>query len=301
MKYRNCFASLKTFVACTLGFTLVILNFQAQSQDDAYWIGLPAKNPAAIGTATDWIYGGYLFSNYGNTFSSYQAGIDYELSPKAGSIGFLFSNNKSNYETTSLYHLSYSYTVPVKELGELSIGVGAGVHNYKNDLRRYRLFPDGEVDPSYENLGVVEWKLLQTGLGLFFNSACFDLGLSYYRYNELKNELNTNPYYSLKEPPGVVTALGAYRFKLGGNLVIEPNLLLEFTDGNTDKYAGVFFKLNERFWAGYNSLNFNDLHSIMAGVDLKRRYRLGYSYSFPRLFEGDYLNMHEFLLAFRIK
>jgi type IX secretion system PorP/SprF family membrane protein len=289
---------LPTSILCLI---LFVATFQARSQDDAYWIGLPAKNPAAIGTATDWVYGGYLFSNHDNTLSSYQAGIDYELSPKVGSIGFLYTNNKAGYVTASQFQLSYSYTFSVNELGKLSIGVGAGTYNYKNDLRRYKLFQDGEEDPGYENPGVVEWKLLQTGLGLFFNSACFDLGLSYYRYDELKDESNTNSNYSLKEPPGVVTALGAYRFKLGGKFVVEPNLLLEFTDGNTDKYAGVFFKLKERVWAGYNSINFNDLHSVMTGVDLKGRYRVGYSYSFPKLFDGDYLNMHEFLLAVRIK
>ncbi|WP_423130590.1 type IX secretion system membrane protein PorP/SprF [Gaoshiqia sp. Z1-71] len=273
----------------------------AQSQDDAYWVGLPLKNPAAIGSPTDWVYGGYFFTNSVSDLNGFTAGADYTISPKIGSVGFNFEKEEFSIDDLTFWQLSYAYTASFQEKGSLSIGLGSGHMNYTHNSQRY-------IPPSspYNAFGhyVTESKErvhLKSGLGLFFNSGRFDLGASYTRYDELKNEIN-DPTLSLLAGPGdVCTLLGAYRFPVSEKLRIEPNLLVDLEKGNTDTCAGVFFKYHECLWAGYNSLNFNDLHAIMLGGDIKGKFRIGYYYSFSKPIDGDSLNLHEFLLSVRIR
>ncbi|RIH65679.1 hypothetical protein D1164_08455 [Mariniphaga sediminis] len=54
-------------------------------------------------------------------------------------------------------------------------------------------------------------------------------------------------------------------------------------------------------WGGYNNLNLNDLHSLLIGFDIIKRFRVGYSYTFTKIFNSSGLNMHEFLLGIRLK
>ncbi|WP_423130591.1 type IX secretion system membrane protein PorP/SprF [Gaoshiqia sp. Z1-71] len=281
-----------------LVLTLISVCFvtPAQSQDDAYWVGLPLKNPAAIGSPTDWVYGGYFFTNSVSDLNGFTAGADYTISPKIGSVGFNFEKEEFSIIDLSLWQLSYAYTVSLKEKGRLSVGFGTGILNYKYNLDEYMLEPG-----SPSGLEPEKWVYLKSGLGLFFNAARLDLGMSYARYDELKKEVNHPSYPSWAGPDDVYTLLGAYRFPVSEKLRIEPNLLVDLEKGNTDTYAGVFFKYHERLWAGYSSLDFNDLHSVMLGGDINGKFRVGYHYSFSRLFDSDSLNLHEFLLSVRIR
>lgn len=303
---------------CVLVSAIIFMVFSApvHAQDDAYWMGLPTKNPAAIGSPTDWVYGGYFFSNFDNAVSGYSGGIDYQISPKIGTLGFNFDREEFGLERIYQFQLNYAYTFSFFEKGQISVGAAVGVMNYKNDLTQYYSYYEPSnydyggnyygyggytSEPLDVNLEPV-WVHLKSSLGWYFLSDRLDLGMSYSRWDELEDEINDDSdYYSFKSPGGVFSLLGAYRIQVNGKLRVEPNLLLDFEDGNTDTYAGVFFKYRSRFWAGYSSLDFDELHSVMAGCDIKGKYRLGYSYNFPKLFDGDYLNYHEFILAFRLK
>ena len=289
--------------SCVLVLTIILMGMikPAQSQDDAYWVGLPIKNPAAIGSPTDWFYDGYFFTNEVSDLKGFSAGADFTISPKIGSVGFNFEKEEYSFNDMSFWQLSYAYTVSFQEKGSLSIGLGAGHLNYTYNSAKY-IPPSGPYDAFGHYVAEAkEWVHLKSGLGLFFNSGSFDLGLSYTRYDELKNEISDPAFFSLTDPVDVYTLLGAYRFSVSETLRIEPNLLVDLDNGNTDAYAGVFFKYHERLWAGYNSLDFNDLHSLMLGCDINGKFRLGYHYSFSGLFDDDSLNLHEFLLSVRIR
>ncbi|MCW0482583.1 type IX secretion system membrane protein PorP/SprF [Gaoshiqia sediminis] len=286
---------------CVLVSAIIFMVFSApvHAQDDAYWMGLPTKNPAAIGSPTDWVYGGYFFSNFDHAISGYSGGIDYQISPKIGTLGFNFDREEYDLLRVCQFQMNYAYTFSFFEKGQMSFGAAVGIMDYKNKLSQYGL---DLFDPYFSGLDDQVWVHLKSSLGWYFRSDRLDLGMSYSRWDEVKDEINDDSnYYSLEGPGGVFTLLGAYRIHVNGKLRVEPNLVLDFTEGNTDTYAGVFFKYRDRIWAGYSSLDFDDLHSIIAGCDIKGKYRLGYSYNFPKLFDGDYLNYHELILAFRLK
>ena len=56
------------------------------------------------------------------------------------------------------------------------------------------------------------------------------------------------------------------------------------------------FSLHEKL----NS-DFEDFHSINLGVDVKTKFRIGYSYGFDDFFSTDGLSTHEFVLGYRLQ
>lgn len=276
------------------------LNYSGKTQENPYWQGLSLVNPAIIGSPVDWLYGGYHFSNYDNVISGFNTGVDYEVNPKFGTLGFDLSREEISTQTTTLGQINYAYTLQIKEVGKLSLGVSSGIMSYKFDLSNYLLYPDAEPDPSFSGSLIQKSIRLKTSLGLFYTSGKFDLGTSYFRFDKLKDETD-NDVVEPTNTKGNLSLLGAYRFEVAGKLIIEPNILFSYSDKETQTNTGIFFTYNKRLWAGYSNLNLDDLHSIMIGSDIKGKYRIGYSYNFTRLFDRDSLNLHEFLIAIRIR
>lgn len=274
-------------------FASVCLN--AQGQDKAYWQGLSQKNPALIATPSDWIYGGYGFTNQDMIKPLFFFGFDKSLGDKVGTIGADFSRMKLGYETYTEYMLNYAYTAFSNEKAKLSFGLGVGLQSIHNDLSDLKLYPDSEPDPFINS----RWNKLKVDIGVLYSSKAVDFGFSYYRYEKLNENFNRNNYSELTLPD-VFTLLGAYRINVNETFVIEPNAFFEFMDSKTGKYLGVFIECYERVWFGYTNIDFNDLHSLSLGIDLKGKYRVGYGYDFSKKILNERLNIHEFLLAFRI-
>jgi len=317
------------FIAGILIIICLLSNAKAYSQEGAYWQGLSIKNPAAIGTPSDWVFGSYHFSNLGkltksdkNYLTGFIAGADYKIAPKLGTVGINYTREEMELEVLSLMEINYAYSVPVAK-GVLNLGISAGRKNYKDELSYhlpyeyspygyspYGYSPYGYGYGSYEynyngyeitepGLEDLEISFVKTGIGLFYNSTKFDLGISTIRYIELDNN-QENEQYSIDYTSNFFTALGAYRFNFAGKMVIEPNLMVDFFENKTDVYPGIFFEYKNMFWAGYSSLNLNDLHSLMLGANIIGRFRLGYSYNFVSLFSNSSLNIHEFMLGIRL-
>lgn len=300
MKQTNRPILKKSYLVFLILTFCVALNYEGKTQENPYWQGLSLVNPAIIGSPADWLYVGYHFSNYDNVISGFNTGVDYEVNPKFGTLGFDFSREEISIQTTTLGQINYAYTLQIKEVGKLSLGVSSGIMSYKFDLSNYSLYPDAEPDPLFSGSSIQKSIRLKTSLGLFYTSEKLDLGTSYFRFDKLKDQTNNN-FVELNNSKGSLSFQGAYRFELAEKLIIEPNVLFSYSDEETQTNAGIFFTYNKRLWAGYSNLNLDDLHSIMIGSDIKGKYRIGYSYNFTRLFDRDSLNLHEFLIAIRIR
>jgi len=300
MKQSNRPILKKSYLVFLILMFCIALNYKGKAQENPYWQGLSLVNPAIIGSSADWLYIGYHFSNYDNVISGFNTGVDYEVNPKFGTLGFDFSREEISNQIVTLGQISYAYTLQIKEVGELSLGISSGILNYKFDFSNYSLYPDAEPDPSFSGSFIQKSIRLKTSLGLFYTSEKLDLGTSYFRFDKLKDETD-NDFVEPNNTKGNLSLLGAYRFDVAGKLIIEPNILFSYSDEETQTNAGIFFTYNKRLWAGYSNLNFDDLHSIMIGSDINGKYRVGYSYNFTRLFDRNSLNLHEFLIAIRIR
>ncbi|WP_372933843.1 type IX secretion system membrane protein PorP/SprF [Mariniphaga sediminis] len=282
----------------------------ANSQEKAYWHGISIKNPAAIGSPSDWLFGSYNFSDLGeNNLSGFMVGADYEITPQTGTIGLDYIREKFGNEKISILGISYAYSLPLKNLGTLNIGVSTGVRKYETKLASYELIPNPNTSDQYsfngnndsfrsfEQTSFIN-KYVKTGLGLWLQSDKFDLGISYVRLQKLKQKQDADFEITI---PSYFSAMGAYKFSAIKKVAIDPYLMVDFLDGKTDFYPGIFLEYNEFLWGGYNNLNLNDLHSLLIGFDIIKRFRVGYSYTFTKIFNSSGLNMHEFLLGIRLK
>ena len=316
-------------ILCPLLF--LIFSFGAMAQEGAYWQGLQTKNPAATGTPSDWVFGSYHFSDLEKIvqeenlhLTGFIAGADYNISPEIGTAGVIFASEKMGNENVTQMEFSYTRTLPLNK-GTLSVGVLAGLQNLRTKNSLYSSDdPYGYGGYSYEGYGYgygygggyypqyqynydsreddyIEdniFKSVKTGVGLFYNSEELDLGISAAGYFEIDKTFENVQH--LNYASDFITVLGAYRFLFDEKLVIEPNLMIDFYKDRIDTYSGIFCEFRKQLWAGYSVLNLNDLHSLTLGTNIAKKFRLGYSYSFTDLFDSSGLNLHEFMLGYRI-
>ncbi len=270
------------------------LNLGLKAQEDTYWIGLSFKNPAAIATPSDWAYADYSRIVYGSTSeytNLFVGSFDYKISQKAGTIGLDLSYQKYNIESTLLIKANYAYDIQVFETSMLSFGVSAGTTFYKNNISEYGIYDP--VDPNYIPPADIKYNFLNGNAGVFLHSPRLSTGLSL----TFERLMNGGDGYTM---PSVLTGVLAYRIVNNDVLVITPNFMVDYVSEHFSSVPGLQLKYKNA-WAGYQNLDFEDFHSINLGVDVKTKFRIGYSYGFDDFFSTDGLSTHEFVLGYRLQ
>ncbi len=287
-------SSLTSTKSAVLFIIFLTFNFGLKAQEDTYWIGLSFKNPAAIATPSDWIYADYSRIVYGSTSENinlFIGSFDYKISQKAGTIGLDFSYQKYNIESALLIKANYAYDIQVLETSMLSFGVSAGSTFYKNNLSEYEI--NDPVDPNYVPPTDINYNFLNGNAGIFLHSPRLSTGLSL-TFERLMNGGDGNTM------PTVLTGVLAYRIVNNDVLVITPNFMADYISEKFSSVPGLQIKYKNA-WAGYQNFDFEDFHSINLGVDVKKKFRIGYSYGFSEFFSADGLSTHEFVLGYRLQ
>ena len=272
----------------------LILNLGLKAQEDTYWIGLSFKNPAAIATPSDWIYADYSRSFNSTTqqdIELFVGSFDYKISQKAGTIGLDLSYGRYNYESAALIKGNYAYDIQVLESSILSFGISAGTTFYRNNLSDYIRYDS--VDPNYVPPADISYNFLNGNAGIFLHSPRLSTGLSL-TFERLMNGGDGNTMST------VLTGVLAYRIVNNDVLVITPNFMADYVSEKFSSVPGLQIKYKNA-WAGYQNFDFEDFHSINLGVDVKKKFRIGYSYGFSEFFSADGLSTHEFVLGYRLQ
>ncbi len=317
---KTSFNRLLTTLVLAIVFTSIFFNGKAQEK--AYWQDMAYYNPAIIGTNSDWLYGIYAFSNHDNILSGFELGADYKLGNYAGTFGVFVNREKVENYSRSLYQLNYSYPIEISSTGILHLGVSGGIVRDKYEevfvgtgygyggygyggyggYGEYNPYGYGYVDPgnfyNYDTGSIdnnKNSKYIKTNLGAFYISEKFDFGLSYLRFDELEDDIKLDIY----EPDNYLSVQAAYHFHFD-KFVIDPNALINITEEDIDRYIGAFVEYAESVWVGYTNYNTDEVHSLMAGIDIKRKYRLGFQYDFTEKFGDERIRLYSFMLAYRI-
>lgn len=293
MKKRSSQTQVKS-ILLVLGFLTV--SFGLKAQEGTYWIGLPFKNPAAIATPSDWVYVDY--SRLYNKSTSqgielFVGSFDFKISQKAGTIGLDLSYEENNYESAALIKANYAYDIQVLESSILSFGVSAGTTFYSfSDNMRYE-----SADPNFVPPGDINYNFFNGNAGVFLHAPRLSTGLSltFKTLISVKNESVNSINF-----PAVLTGVLAYRVVNSNNLTITPNFLADYSNKDFSSIPGLQLKYKNA-WAGYQNFNFENVHSINLGVDVKTKFRIGYSYGFNDFFNTEGLNIHEFVLGYRLQ
>ncbi len=290
---------LKLFVVSS--FILLFSSQKSFAQEGAYWMGLSFKNPAAISTPSDWVYGSfshlaYDFGDYGKeSFNLLTGSFDYRISQKAGTIGFDFYHAKVYLETANLVKVNYAYDLKVFEAAILSFGISGGTTFYKNALSEYPFNLQDPNDPLFEGLQDEHYKTFNGNIGTFIYSERLSAGLSVTIQEQISGENNLSI-----DIPAVFTGVLSYKIVNTQNFALIPNFMVDYSDKDYTVIPGIFAEYKKIFWAGYQNSDFEDFHSVMLGADIKQKFRVGYSYSFNDFLKSETLNTHEFVLGYRL-
>lgn len=297
-KNRKCMFQ-QMFVVLTL--LCLFAGTKVSAQEGAYWMGLSTKNPAAIATPSDWAYGSFShvaldLGDYGKeSYNLVTGSFDYRISPKAGTVGLDFYRTKMDLETASLVKVNYAYDFKVFDSAILSFGISGGTTFYKNELSSYHLYPDDQYDPLYEPAEDQHFKTFNGNIGMFFHSTKLSAGLSVTLQEQIAGEDNL-----AIDIPAVFTGVLSFKLFDAESFTLTPNVMVDYSDKDYTIIPGIYAEYKNTIWAGYQNGDFEDFHSVMFGVDIKQKFRIGYSYAFNDFLKTETVNIHEFVLGYRL-
>jgi type IX secretion system PorP/SprF family membrane protein len=246
--------------------------YQIRTNHRFQWVGLadpPMTNSIAFYGPHDKLdmgYGGYVYSDVTGPTS------------RAGITG------------------SYAYNIAVSGDIRLSMGLSFGLMQYRIDGTQ--LNPSDVSDPSILNMVSTSY-MPDAGLGLYLYEEDFYVGLSVAQLlnNSVKIFDNKNGLNRLKTH---INLIGAYRFHLDEDWLLEPSLMVK---GTAPKELG--FDLTARvewkkmLW-GAVSYRYHEAVGIMLGYSFEEKLFFGYAYDIGISSLRKYnTGSHEIMIGYR--
>ncbi|MDB5211401.1 MAG: hypothetical protein JWQ30_2228 [Sediminibacterium sp.] len=202
-------------------------------------------------------------------------GFDMPIKEKKIGIGFQLYDDKLGIERTSGFNASYAFRIQLTESGTLSLGLQAGLLNYRANFTESVLFTP--TDPAFsKNISGI---LPAAAAGIYYNSDKFYFGISTPAL--LKTKID---YDGVAQVTGVtgrdlhLYATSGFVVNLNRDLVLKPSVMVKAVSG-----APIEYDLNANLWI-QNAIAFGfsyrtgDAYVGMAELQLSRQLRLGYAY-----------------------
>jgi type IX secretion system PorP/SprF family membrane protein len=216
--------------------------------------------------------------------------FDMKVDALHGGAGMNFTYEKDGPIQVYDFNANYSYHVNLQNGRILGLGLSGGFGKCKiNNLM---------VDPiltTNDNQDFYQFKF-----GLFYASNHLEVGISsgHIKAAKITNvETKLNSQYLL---------FGAYRFDIGENFDIKPNILIKMYElGGVDfrLSSGLLFIFKEKFWAGATYI-MDDKLGALFGFDIINKIRIGYSFDMltaPMNKSARNYGNHEIIAAVKIK
>ena len=253
-----------------------------------FWNNLSVFNPAAAGLS----YRQQAAVNASNNWIdhySIAAGYSAKLAKCRSGIGFNYHYNTDRLISSNRVDLNYSYHFDLGKGRTLAAGVSAGVSKQKfsDILSNYPGLPYEALNDGYAFL---------SNAGVIYKAKNLSLGVSSTQLLTARIDdvsyLRARNYY----------LFGSYNFNLSDKFALKPQVLLSAQSGFYSADYNLLATYNNRYWAGV-TYRTRETFAFLVGVDIKERYRVGYSYGATRsrLNNGISRGMHEIVLGFLLK
>lgn len=221
---------------------------------------------------------------------------------KMGLGALLFTDNVGPTRRTGL-QFSYSYIFNITDKVKMSLGLSAGVLEWKLDAQKVHLYSAGDQ--------VLVNSVMRTivpdatfGIYLFHDKWYFSASAP----NLLQNKLNfkNSVYTGQSKMEDHYYINGGYKFDIGDDFQIEPGILFKFVTPaplQVDPMVRLIWK--KQLWIGgvYRAMFGVDgmqsnAASAMLGFTYKKNLQIGYSYDFAMSNLNNYSNgTHELMLG----
>lgn len=202
-------------------------------------------------------------------------GFDMPLHQKKIGLGLQFYDDRLGIERTDGFNASYAFRIQITGSGTLSLGLQAGMLNYRANYSQVRTYAPN--DPAFsQNINGI---LPSAAAGVYYNSDRFYIGLSTPAL--LKTKLTYDNVADVSSVSGRDLHLylaSGFVVRLNQDLVLKPSILVKAVSG-----APLELDANANLWIqNVLSLGFSyrtgDAIVGMAELQLSKQLRFGYAY-----------------------
>lgn len=294
----------------TLLIIAICMGFSGFSQQiphySQYMFNTYLTNPAVAGTSNRYQM---RFNNryqwVGITDAPYTVNISFwgPFSKRDMGWGFSLSNDVTGPTSRTNAMGSYAYNLQITEGGlRLSGGLSFGMMLYKLDGSK--LTPGEDYDPRYDPAIIKSTKTVITpdaSMGVYLYSSSFNVGIAVHQLFGQKLKFYSAPIKDNRLKQHLLLS-GGYWVSLNRNMEIEASGIIKYMFNSPMQFE-VNGKLAYRqktytAWGGL-SLRWKDAISVLIGVNINRKYLVGYSFDWSLLGISKYNSgSHEIMLGY---
>lgn len=290
---------MKKLIITSIAILVGLVNYAQQLPIyTQYFFNNYAYNPAVGGTQnTVEVFSNHRYQWVGLT----DAPRTYTLSVqgptknlKMGMGAFLFTDHVGPTRRTGIM-ASYSYILNITSKVRLSMGISAGILEWKLDAHKINLYSSGD-NVLTNNVMKAYVPDASFGIYLFHDKWHFSASAPNILQSKLTFDNSANTGMSKLKDHYYVN--GAYKFDVSDEFQVEPGMLVKFTNPAPVQFDAMLRVIwREAFWIGgaYRTM---DATSAMMGFIYKKNLSIGYSYDFTTSNLANYSNgTHELMLG----
>lgn len=266
MKIRTIIIS----VFCFIG----VCNAQQEPQFTMYWNNYSLFNPAATGVFNKHfaaVSGRQQWRGLSGAPQTISAVYDYHWAKIHSGIGINYFNNQQGLETNNKLNINYSYHFQMKNSKILSLGLAVGVLQKTIDYSSL-VFPGQTPDPLFPTTKAID-NLININLGAMYKTPRFLLGIGATQLPEPESEklhFKAERHFFLNS---------SYRISVGKHFDLTPGIYSKSDLTATQLDMNLLASYKKTFWIGL-TYRLSDALAFIAGVDIKEKFRIGYSYDY---------------------
>lgn len=201
--------------------------------------------------------------------------VDMPLRENKMGLGIQFYDDRLGIQRSTGLNASYALRIQLSESGTLSLGVQAGLLNYRANYSEVRTFQAN--DPTFTQN--INGFLPAAAAGVYYNSDQFYIGFSTpaLLQTKLSND-NTADVSSATGKDLHLYLASGFVANLGEDLALKPSILVKAVSG-----APLEYDLNANLWIQNTiALGFSyrtgDAYVGMLELQMNQQFRLGYAY-----------------------
>lgn len=263
---------------------------QQEPQFTMYWNNYSLQNPAATGLFNKQfasVSGRDQWVGFPGNPQTISFVYDYKLTKINSGLGINYLGGQLGLEKNNKININYSYQIQFKKNRILSIGLAVGGAQKTIDYSKLIFSTPDPLFPSNK----VTANVLNVNLGAMYKTPHFLIGLGVTQLNEPEFQKlffkNTKNYF--------LTC--AYDISIGQYFKVKPGFYVKSDLSATQIDFNLITRYNKRYWVGL-TYRISDAVAVMAGIDIKGKYRIGYSYDYTTsTIKNHSSGSHEVILA----
>jgi len=198
-------------------------------------------------------------------------------------LGFIYQRETFGPQIVNLVNITYAYKFHTGPSSFISLGAQAGLFNSVTDWGLVRFVRHPE-DPAYGRGQRLRTNAFDMGLGIYFQSENFYLGLSGRhltspRFDEISTVANGVAQTVYSHTPRQFFLMGGYNFILTDDFDLRPRFLMRHKYGMPLAVnAGIELVYLNRFGFGANFASGQRAVSLMASIEVLEGLRVSYAF-----------------------